>query len=253
MKVGSMNDPSKDVLAEARMFKSMGLDYMELTVEAPEATPERVSEVRDELLGVGLPLVGHMPWFFQITSPYEHVRRAFIDEAVRVLDTASQLNIPYVTIHPDFLKLGRRMDELLRVYAESLSTLSGEADSRGMKLCFENFERDHISADELQVLFDSVPGLGFTLDVGHAFMGVGNMDHVRVLIERFKDRLMHVHLHDNFGVRDDHLPLGAGRMDYVCVVDELKKAGYDGNVTLEIHSTDRDYIKISGDKLLKLL
>jgi len=253
VKVGSMNDPSKPLMDEVRLFKSFGLDYVELTVEAPEATPEKVERYLDELSEAGLPFVGHMPWFFQITSPYGRVREAFILEAVRVLDAAARLKMPYVTVHPDFLKLKRRTEDIISLTVDSLSRLSAEASDRGVKLCFENFEREHISADELQKIFDALPDLWFTLDVGHAFMGAGNIEHIRQLIGRFKGRLLNVHMHDNFGVKDDHLPLGAGRLDYQSVVRELKAAGYGGNMTLEIHSTDRDYIRISREKLLKIL
>jgi sugar phosphate isomerase/epimerase len=248
-----MNNPSNQLLDEVRLFKSFGLDYVELTVEAPEATPDKVTGCMDELLDTGLPFIGHMPWFFQITSPYAGVREAFISEAVGVLDTAVDLNMPYVTVHPDFLKLRRRMDELMRLTVESLRRLEVEAADRGIRLCFENFEREHISVEELQTVFDAIPDLGFTLDVGHGFMGAGNIDHIKLLISNFKDRLVNVHIHDNFGLKDDHLPLGAGKIDYASVVRELKAVGYNGNITLEIHSTDRDYIRISKEKLSKLL
>jgi sugar phosphate isomerase/epimerase len=252
VKVGSMNNPRNPLLDEMELFKSYGLDFVELTVEAPEAAPEKVSSMRDELLSYGMPFVGHMPWFFNIAAPYSAIREATLSEAVKVLDVAAELGAPYVTVHPDFLKLGRPVGEVLSLTVESLSRLSDEAVNRGVRLCFENFEAKHISADELARFFDALPQLGFTLDVGHAFMGAGNIDHVRLLVNRFRDRLVHVHMHDNLGESDDHLPLGAGRLDYAGVVEHLKQAGYDGDITLEIHSSDRDYIKVSRDKLYKL-
>ncbi|MFH1055368.1 MAG: sugar phosphate isomerase/epimerase [Candidatus Altiarchaeota archaeon] len=253
MKVGAMNNPHKNLLEEAKMLKKYGLEYMELTIEAPEATPEKVAEKREQLLDVGLPLTGHMPWFFQITSPYKSIRNAMVCEAVRVIEAAAALNMPYVTVHPDFLKLHRKMEEIVPITVQSLIEIMDSASEHGIQLCFENFERKHMPEDELAKIFDALPKLGFTLDVGHAFMGEAGTDYVAKLITRFSTRLRNVHIHDNFGVNDDHLPLGAGKLDYKAAVKELKKAGYDGNLTLEIHSHDRDYIQVSKEKLMKLI
>lgn len=253
MKFGAMNNPRNSLIEEVELFSGYGLDYVELTIEAPQATPEIVRGLKDELSAYDLPFIGHMPWFLQITSPYPKVREAFINEAEKVIDAAAELQMPYVTIHPDFLKLHRKSRYILDATADSLGKLSAKSQDKGVRLCFENFEKEHFSADDMRKLFKRVPALGFTLDVGHAFMGQGNVDHIRHLIKKFRDRLVNVHIHDNFGANDDHLPLGAGKLDYGAVVSELKKAGYEGGMTLEIHSQDREYIKVSRDKLLKLL
>ncbi|MBD3388860.1 MAG: TIM barrel protein [Candidatus Altiarchaeales archaeon] len=253
MRVGAMNNPHNDPVEEVRLFKEYGLDYVELTIEATRSYVSEVLSSRDELLGFGLPFTGHMPWCFQFASPYGKVRRAFVEESLDVISAAAEFGIEIMTVHPDFLKLRRKMEDIVSLTSESLTVLCDAARSHGIRICFENFERQHMSTDELQSLFELVPGLGFTLDVGHAVMGAGNIDHARTLIQKFTDRLMNVHLHDNFGERDDHLPLGVGTIDYRGVVDELKSVGYDGGITLEVHSEDRDYIKISRDKLSKLL
>ena len=57
-----------------------------------------------------------------------------------------------------------------------------------------------------------------------------------------------MHLHDNDKRSDQHLPLGAGKIDIPRAVADLKSF-YDGTITLEVHSQDRDYLKISREKL----
>ena len=44
------------------------------------------------------------------------------------------------------------------------------------------------------------------------------------------------------------IALGAGKIDIPRAVSELKSF-YDGTITLEVHSQDRDYLKVSKDKL----
>jgi sugar phosphate isomerase/epimerase len=55
------------------------------------------------------------------------------------------------------------------------------------------------------------PGLGFCLDVGHA------LSFSRTSLEKWwqelKGHLMEMHLHDNMGEDDQHLPPGWGKAD----------------------------------------
>jgi sugar phosphate isomerase/epimerase len=63
-------------------------------------------------------------------------------------------------------------------------------------------------------------------------------------------RLRHVHLHDNKGgAADLHLPLGAGTIDVTKHIRSLQAAGYDGTITLEVFSPDREYLRYSRDAL----
>ena len=68
-------------------------------------------------------------------------------------------------------------------------------------------------------------------------------------IDRFHDRIGHIHANDNFGKEDNHLPIGTGTVDFLKVIKALKKVAYDATITLEVFSRDRDYLKISKEKL----
>ncbi|MFC2163110.1 sugar phosphate isomerase/epimerase family protein [Candidatus Altiarchaeota archaeon] len=253
MKIGAMNNPRNDPLEELAIFSDFGLDYIDLTIEAPEARPEKIAgmagRIRKELTEHGMSIVCHMPWFLQITSPYDSIRKACVEEAQKVIEVAASLEAPHVTIHPDFLVLHRPKERIRELTHDSLAILADTARDAGTRVSFENFEKAHVSTDTMADIFRHLPELGFTLDVGHAFMGSKSIEHVRNLVKSFRDRLVHVHLHDNFGHLDDHLPLGAGKIDYRQVLEMIGKAGYDGTFTLEIHSQDRDYIRISKEKL----
>jgi sugar phosphate isomerase/epimerase len=72
-------------------------------------------------------------------------------------------------------------------------------------------------------------------------------------LEAFGPRLRHVHLHDNKGGSADlHLPLGAGTLDAARYVRCLKAAGYDGTITLEVFTPDRQFFVYSRDVLRRL-
>ncbi len=54
-----------------------------------------------------------------------------------------------------------------------------------------------------------------------------------------------MHVHDNTGYRDEHLPLGAGKVDWPAAARLLRGAGYDGTVTLEVFSEEPELVRTS--------
>ena len=75
------------------------------------------------------------------------------------------------------------------------------------------------------------PRLGLCLDVGHANTVVSETPPADWLAPMLPD-LRHVHLHDNHGALDEHLPLGAGTIDFAPILAALA-AHPDITITLE--------------------
>jgi sugar phosphate isomerase/epimerase len=67
---------------------------------------------------------------------------------------------------------------------------------------------------------------GFILDVGHANTN-GNLDRFLDL----RDMVIHAHIHDNHGERDEHLPVGFGTVPWERVVKAFN--GYKGRMVTE--------------------
>jgi sugar phosphate isomerase/epimerase len=68
------------------------------------------------------------------------------------------------------------------------------------------------------------------LDTGHANL---NGWDAAALIDRLKDRLYGVHLHDNMADTDGHLPIGEGNLGWPRVFKALRGIGGDCDVVLE--------------------
>jgi sugar phosphate isomerase/epimerase len=62
---------------------------------------------------------------------------------------------------------------------------------------------------------------------------------------------VHIHWHDNHGLRDEHLPIGNGLIDHKKVVEELKNISHNRTITLEVFTSKQD-AKDSADKLKEL-
>jgi len=250
MKLGAMNNPEKDVIKEIRSIGEMGFDVFELAVEGPRAYPESLEEMKRDLLDAlssyDMDLVAHLPWFFEIGHPYESVREAYLKETEKVLEISVSLGAEKLGLHINVPK-GRFPDKL-KGNIDSLKKVKSQADDLGIAVCVENYDLGTFDLEDFSKILDS--GVDFLWDIGHANMGLANHEDIFSFL-KFKDRLIHVHAHDNDGKDDQHLPIGSGRIGWKAVIKELKKV-YDGTITLEIHSQDRDYLKISREKFIEL-
>ncbi len=118
---------------------------------------------------------------------------------------------------------------------QSLKTwrwLAGRLGDLGVRLMLENtFERE---PGEMLPALSELRGLGvgWCLDVGHLnlFSAVSR----ERWIEQMGPMLGQMHLHDNFGGRDDHLPLGEGSIDFPPLFALLGTLPEPLTVTLEV-------------------
>lgn len=90
----------------------------------------------------------------------------------------------------------------------------------------------------------SSPWFGFCLDVGHqnSFSGT----HLATWVESLADFLMEVHLHDNDGTADAHLPVGQGNIDFLFLFEFLRSRGIKPTLTLEPHKEEHLYESLAG-------
>ncbi len=151
--------------------------------------------------------------------------------------------------------MGKFVLEKAKVHGmESIGQILAKARNLGMTLCIENmFPQVNFlhKPQEFQRVFETFPDLRLILDIGHANLGERKSKSSE-FIHRFGYRISHVHAIDNFGKEDNHLPIGAGIIDFEKILRELKQAQYDETITLEVFSKDREYLKISKEKIERM-
>ena len=129
------------------------------------------------------------------------------------------------------------------LYAQLFGLLAGEAAARGVLVAMENTSNNAHQLKHFREIFARSPGLYLVLDVGHANIDVPK-NQTREYLFSLADRLAHVHLSDNDGTADQHLPLGAparGGVSWRRIAADLKSFGYDGTATLEVFAGERAY------------
>ena len=254
MRIGAMNHPMRDVVAEIRSFREMGFDFIDLTLEPGRASPGRIDvrAVREALAESGLGTVGHTAWFLPIASAFDRLREAALEEMVHCLDVFAEIGVRLVNLHPDQRVPLHDRDWVIERNVDAIRRLVELAAERDIRIMAENVPGVFNSEDVLRRLFSAVPDLLWHLDVGHANLGSPS-NTTDSLLAAFRERLAHVHLSDNKGGDADlHLPLGAGLIDWQWVVSTLKQHRYDGTITLEVFSPDHDYLMMSRQKLRRL-
>lgn len=102
----------------------------------------------------------------------------------------------------------------------------------GVRVVLENVVES--SPELLLRLVDNVASdyLGLCFDIGHATL-CSTLPPSR-WVEMMGARLRHIHLHDNNGKTDDHLPVGKGIIDFDAFFAALRKWSPDATVSLEI-------------------
>lgn len=252
MQIGAMNDPHRQLFGEIEWFAANGFDYIDLTVEAPGAAPESTDwrAVATAIEQSGLGVVCHTAPYLPIHNPSPLVRRAAVDELRRSIDVAQIVGAKLCTMHfmgwPAYLSEAQGYD----FYRQMLEILVRHGQERGVNVAMENSPDNRHQHKYFQQIFQRVPDLKLLFDIGHGHLATGKTM-TREYLFSLNDRLAHVHISDNNGVEDQHLPFGAairGGMDLAANLRALRSFRYDGTITVEVFG-DRRWLLASVDLL----
>jgi sugar phosphate isomerase/epimerase len=228
---------------------SGGVRVIEFMHEVPHSTEidGALIEKMKRLVDEGVQFSVHAPFLeTNLGSYFDEVRR-FSKERVRAaVEFASVIQADPVVVHPGYSLMKEKLQVLNQRarenFFEDLGEVASFADSLGVRLALENGQMPFFFLYNMQdfpTFRDRVPHLGVTLDVGHAFISkhqAGEADPEGAILEDVRkfglDCLIHVHLHNNRGGRDDHSFL-SGTINMERILKGLHEAGYRGKVILE--------------------
>ena len=235
-----------DSLENALEFiENLGIEYAELVHQYPS---ENITP--DMLESYDLKYSIHAPFMdVNIASLQDKSRLNSIEQIKSSIDLANDINAEAVVVHPGligYLPNKYFRNEVFDYAKKSMIELGAYGDDLGILTTFENMPSFESMIYENTVElneFLTSNDLYMTLDVGHANHSGYSAD------EMIFDCIKHVHIHDNFGDDDAHLPLGEGSIDLKRVVNNLESKNYDGIYILEVN--DYDSIKKSYEYMKK--
>ena len=253
MKIGIMNNPSKSVYDEVAFCGKACFDFLDLTIEGPNATTVDVTKLRPILDSYGLSVTGHTDPCLPHAYPIQGIREACLKELERCARMFSALGARVMNIHPCYFCPPAMRKDLVAFNIEALKPIVGMAASHGLTVVIENYKAPFDRVSTFKKILAAVPGLKLHLDFGHTNFGLDNHE---IFCRELGKHIQHVHFSDNRSRADDHMPLGVGTVDWKNAVNSLKATGYDGTITLEIFCNDPDmqykYLDMSRKLVMEL-
>ncbi len=197
---------------------------------------EEVRQLSQMLHRSDLPCTIHGP--FMDLSPGgvdKKVKEVTRDRLSKTIQVATLLKPGAIVFHPGYEKW--KFDGNVRLWLESsLETwkpLVEEAEEQGLTLAIENVYEEH--PDSLLLLLKEIhsPHFRFCFDTGHHH--VFSKAPLSLWIESMREYLFEIHLHDNHGEMDDHLPMGEGSFDFRELFNLFSRWKLKPLLTLEPH------------------
>jgi len=219
----------------AYQLEDLGYSGWEIVNEGRQRlTAETIPLAREIVETTDLVITIHLPYSdLNLASMNQPIWEETVRQMKECISLASEF-CGLAVVHPGYLSpLGKQMPD--RAWEQNilgLQEICDHAEEFGMRIAVENMLNIESmlgrTPEEIQGILENVrrENLGFVFDVGHANTN-GNVDSFLAL----KEKMIHVHVHDNKGARDEHLPVKSGNVNWRRVAKGLE--GYEGRFVTE--------------------
>jgi sugar phosphate isomerase/epimerase len=219
----------------------LGYPFAEISLYVPEDVERELDELLRLKAFYGITYIAHYPNEDDAFDA-KILEERFVPRMKRLFDLSGALGITKGTFH--FWMDERYVShEAASRKIELASEMVASAANAGVILCIENLSERYYN---FMPMFDYVPDLKMTLDIGHGQL-LSRENTSFGFIENCFPWIEHVHVHDNRGGKspkdDIHLPLGEGAVDYRRIFSLLAEKGYESTMTMEVKLPDMEKTK----------
>ena len=229
-----------------RRVAAIGFDGIDIWGGRPHAYRRDLSEkeirfLRNLLSDVDLAIASFIPAQFRyptcLCSPNETIRRDSVTYICESIETAAALGAPIVSVCPGHSLFGQSREDAWGRLCESLDKICDHAAKYDLRIALEpadKYETDLVNTTgEAMKLIKELghDNFGVVFDNGHVYV-VG--EPIVQALWTLGDRLFHVHVDDNDGLRDQHLVPGDGSFDFATFISALREVGYKGYLAAEL-------------------
>lgn len=233
---------------------ALDADCIEVVCESYHFPPNKIeiSEKAKNLLeNENVEPTVHASFFdLNMGSYYPKVRDFTVDRIKQSIDFSSSIKSNLITVHPGYFNIPEHeklWKKLKQKFHETLTECNEFAKERGVKIGLENIQVPYFfysNFEELASFTQNRENIYITLDIGHNYLlkkknQVKNPEkEISKEIKEFKKSISHIHLHDNHGNRDEHLPPGDGEINFDPIIETLVEIGYENNIVVEVHAKE---------------
>jgi len=225
--------------------ESKNFNLLEIVAENNHVIDEEmIHSVKDILSSYSFEYTVHSPFSdINISSLNKSIRKESIKQVKYTIYAVNEIGGKIMTFHPGrhSAATNKAKENTKKILFDSLKEISEYNEDYGVTIALENMPDTFIttmkvSQEILEVLENKhLSGIKHTMDVGHLETNNVNIEHY---IHDLKDFLVHIHLHDNLGEFDNHLPLGEGNINFPKIFKALKNINYSGRMILEMTKTE---------------
>jgi sugar phosphate isomerase/epimerase len=242
-----------------------GVKTIELSLEIPH-----LPDVNDDFIkrmallskdGVDFSI--HAPFFEMNLGSYQtEIRQFSRRKAKTAIDIAYAIGANPVVMHPGYTfwmdKIKDVVQKSWEFFVKDMQGLLSYAKKKNITIALESIPMHFFffyDLPEFKKLQELLPGLGMTLDIGHAYVAkVAKKvkDPEGTIIKDIRElgiqNVTHVHLHNNKGKRDEHL-FPDGDIDMKRFLGFLEEERYAGKLIIESYEMERKGIPSVLEKI----
>lgn len=237
--------PSKTRL---KLIKDAGFDGIFLKIDENKNNEKIINEARKLNLDIEAFHLSadHCNSLWEETIQGEEYTEAIINGIIE----ASYFHIPTVVMH---ISSGDYPPAINRIGLLRMKRILKVANQYQINVALENLRR----LDYLDYILDNINDryLRFCFDSGHANAFTKNI--ADFPFAKYEKLLICIHLSDNDGSFDEHQLPFKGNIDWLKLINELKRIGFNGPLTLETINKDNqksevEYLKEAKQILIRL-
>lgn len=245
----------QNVLDDLLFAVDNGFDWFELPLDWKQnfnLSDHIVEKIGEVSVNHGIRLIIHTPYYLPTSCLLSEIRQGVIENVKKAIYLATRVNSDRITIHPGYREMPSVANDLcIQSLVHTLNQIMALGSEFNVHICLENFGKNELvlcgELSELLKVVNSVQGLKVTLDVGHSNITEKEPWEFFVAV---KNLVMNMHVHDNRGEIDEHKCPTEGKIDFIRLFSECKKAKYSGPFILETFPYDKI---LKGKKVLSEL
>jgi len=233
-KLGFIGVERTDILDDLNFATKNGFEYYEVASRKNfDLKPEVIKEAKRISEKYNISLNFHIPYFLQISSYIPGISEGVLKFAKKEITLAKKLGAKIITIHSGYKEAV--LDENFKVCVKNLKEIVTLGRKSGIKIGLENSTLLGgglcATPEEILKVLNSLKDLKVVFDIGHAnTTGFNPIEYFK----KIKNKTINIHIHDNNGKSDEHLPMGEGNINFKKFFKKCKKSDYYGPFILEV-------------------
>jgi len=232
-----LGEPFSNMLKHMTEFDVRSVELVDEGLHA--LNRKRVTALRRIALDNGLEFAVHAPFVdVNIASPNPVLRRVMLKRLEKSLGYAHELKCKQWVFHSGWKSAVSEFYPNLdwQINLRSVKALIAVAKKFSVDIAMENTPEPFSflvkRMKDVALFYSELGGdadLGIAFDIGHA----NTTKEIFGFIDKFADKIVHIHVSDNEGKYDSHRGIGYGKIDWKAVAKALKRTNYKGMIMCE--------------------